>query len=58
MRKGRTSEPEASAMRAISRKPQPPTGVIIRSDEALLVSGPKPRNAKEKMVGNMMASKK
>ena len=42
----------------MSKKPQPPTGVIIKIDDALLVSLPKPVRAKEKMVGNMMASKK
>ena len=52
------SEPDASAIKAIKRKPQPPTGVIINKEEALFVSEPNPRSDREKMVGNMMASKK
>ena len=35
----------------------PPTGVIIRKDEALLVWLPNPLNDKAKIVGNMIASK-
>jgi len=42
----------------INRKPQPPTGVIINKDEALLVRLLKPTKASEKIVGNMIASKK
>ena len=34
----------ASAIRPINRNPQPPIGVIISSDEALLVRLPKPRS--------------
>ena len=40
----------------MSKKPQPPTGVIISTEEALFVSEPSPRTANEKMVGNIMAS--
>ena len=40
------------------KEPQPPTGVIISIDEALLVSPPSPRSVRAKMVGNMIASKK
>ena len=55
--KGSTGLPP-SAIRPISKKPHPPTGVIISTDEALLVRTPKSLRAKEKMVGNIMASKK
>lgn len=47
-----------SAITPIKRKPQPPTGVIISMDEALLVRLPKPVSESEKMVGNMIASNK
>ena len=57
MTKGRLIMPVESAMIVISRKPQPPMGVIIRSDEADYVRLPSPRKASEKMVGNIMASK-
>ena len=57
MKKGRTKLEAWSAARPMMRKPQPPTGVIIRMDEALFVSPPSPRKVREKMVGNMMASK-
>jgi len=43
-------------MRPMSRKPQPPTGVIIKIDDALLVRRPSPSSVREKIVGNMMAS--
>ena len=46
-----------SAMIPISKKPQPPIGVIISNDDALFVRLPKPCKAKEKIVGNMIASK-
>ena len=46
-----------SAMTPISKKPQPPIGVIIKSDEALLVRFPNLRSESEKIVGNMIASK-
>ena len=44
-------------MIVINRKPHPPIGVIISSEEADFVRLPRPRRASEKMVGNMMASK-
>ena len=47
-----------SAINPISRKPQPPIGVIIRSEDALLVRLPNPVRAIENMVGNMIASKR
>ena len=46
-----------SAITPISKKPQPPIGVIIKSDEALLVRLPNPRSESEKIVGNIIASK-
>lgn len=58
MRNGRLCMPVASATTPMSRKPQPPMGVIISNDEALFVRLPKPRKANEKMVGNIMASKR
>ena len=48
--------PVESAMRPISRNPQPPTGVIMSIYEALLVRLPRPLSVSEKMVGNMIAS--
>ena len=47
-----------SAKRPTSRKPHPPIGVIISSEEAVFVSPPKLFRAIEKIVGNMIASKK
>ena len=57
MTKGSDIIPVESAMRLMSKKPQPPMGVIISNDDALLVRFPNPCNAREKMVGNIMASK-
>ena len=42
----------------MSKKPHPPIGVIINNDDALLVKPPKFCNAREKIVGNIMASKR
>ena len=47
-----------SAIIPISRKPHPPIGVIIRSEDADLVRLPYPVRAMLKMVGNMIASKR
>ena len=58
MTNGRTRLPVESAMSPISRKPQPPIGVIISNEEALFVRLPSPRSESEKIVGNMMASKR
>ena len=57
MMKGMESMPVESAIRLMSRNPQPPIGVIISSDEALLVRPPRLRSDRENIVGNMMASK-
>ena len=43
--------PVLSAIRPMSMKPQPPTGVIIKSEEALLVSWPNERSDNEKSAG-------
>ena len=53
-----TTQFDTSARSPTNRNPQPPTGVIIRIDEALFVRLPRLRTAKEKIVGNMMASKR
>ena len=47
-----------SAITPISKKPQPPIGVIIKSDEALLVRLPNPRSESEKIVGNIIELKR
>ena len=56
IKKGTTMLPVLSATKPISKKPQPPTGVIINIDEALLVNPPSPRSVSEKIVGNIIAS--
>ena len=58
MMNGMESIPVESAMSPMRRNPQPPIGVIINSDEALFVRFPRPRRAREKIVGNMIASKR
>ena len=58
MKNGSVKLSVESAMMPIKRNPQPPTGVIISIDEALLVSPPSPRKVMAKIVGNMIASKK
>lgn len=57
MTNGKDNMPVESAMMLMSRKPQPPMGVIMSSDDALLVRLPNPRRESEKIVGNIIASK-
>ena len=47
-----------SAIYPMSRNPHPPIGVIIISDDALFVSEPRSLTASEKIVGNIIASKR
>ena len=47
-----------SAIMPMRKKKHPPIGVIMSREEALLVRLPKPCSDSEKMVGNIIASKR